>query len=89
MRSEDLVLRNRLGLHARASAKLVHCASRFVCDVRLGCGGQEVEGKSILGLLLLAAPCGETVTVTCDGPDEDDCFAALAELIEQRFGEDD
>mgnify|MGYP002624095293 CR=1 FL=1 len=87
MRSGELELRNRLGLHARASAKLVHCASQYDCEVRIAYGDKAVEGKSILGLLLLAAPCGETVTLRCDGEDEDACFDALRELIESRFGE--
>jgi phosphotransferase system HPr (HPr) family protein len=79
---------NRLGLHARAAAKLVHLAGRFRCDVKLLQDGDVVDGKSILGLLMLAAAQGERVVLRCDGADEQEAMAALSDLIARRFEED-
>jgi phosphocarrier protein len=79
---------NRLGLHARAAAKLVHLAASFQSDVYLISNGEEVDAKSILGVLLLAAAQGMTVTVRCSGPDEQDAIKAIGELIAGRFGEE-
>jgi phosphocarrier protein len=84
-RTLDLV--NRLGLHARAAAKFVHVSSRFQSDVLVRHNDEEVNGKSILGLLLLAAPVGSHLTVTASGQDELEALAALEELVSQRFGE--
>jgi len=78
---------NRLGLHARAAAKLVHTASQFASNILISKNGDEVDAKSILGILLLAAAKGESVTVRCSGDDETEAMAALAELIGNRFGE--
>jgi phosphocarrier protein len=86
-RTLDLV--NRLGLHARAAAKFVHVSSRFKADVLVRHNDEEVNGKSILGLLLLAAPCGSHLTVTASGLDEAEALAAIEELIGLRFGEDE
>jgi phosphocarrier protein len=83
----DLV--NRLGLHARAAAKFVHVSARFKADVLVRHNDEEVNGKSILGLLLLAAPCGSHLTISASGVDETDAVHALDELIRQRFGEDE
>jgi len=79
---------NRLGLHARAAAKLVHLAGRYRSDVKLVKDGDTVDGKSILGLLMLAAAQGERVVLRCDGPDEEEALAALEDLIRRRFEED-
>jgi len=79
---------NRLGLHARAAAKLVHLASSFESEVQLISNGEEVDAKSILGVLLLAAAQGMTVTIRCAGPDEQQAMAAITELIAGRFGEE-
>ena len=79
---------NRLGLHARAAAKLVHTASGFESDVHLVSGGEEVDAKSILGVLLLAAAQGMTVVVRCAGRDEKEALAAVTGLIASGFGED-
>jgi phosphocarrier protein len=79
---------NRLGLHARAAAKLVHTASGFESDVFLVSGGEEVDAKSILGVLLLAAAQGMTVVVRCRGRDEKEALAAVTGLIAAGFGED-
>ena len=80
---------NRLGLHARAAAKLVHMASAFESEVVLSSDGQEVDAKSILGVLLLAAAQGMTVRIRCDGVDEDEALRSIRELIGERFGEDE
>lgn len=79
---------NRLGLHARAAAKLVHTAGSFSCDVTLVKDGDEVDAKSILGILQLGAPQGSLVAVRCDGGDETEALSAVTELITGRFGED-
>ena len=80
---------NRLGLHARAAAKLVHTSNRFDSDVWLVKDGEEVDAKSILGLLLLAAAQGSTVTVRTEGEDEDEALEAVRELIADGFYEEE
>jgi phosphocarrier protein HPr len=84
----ELQIRNRLGLHARAAARFVHTAGHFRCRVTAGRDGRVMDGKSILGILLLAASRGTTVEVTADGPDEEQAMAALVSLIEGGFGEE-
>ncbi len=88
MIEREVEIVNRLGLHARAAAKLVHLAAGFSSSVQLGKDGEQVDGKSILGLLLLAAAQGSTVVLRCEGEDEQEAMAALVELIEGRFEED-
>lgn len=80
---------NQLGLHARAAAKLVHLAGQYPCDVEVQVGETRVDAKSILGLLLLAAPIGTELTVRCTGTQEEEALEAIAQLFEQRFGEDE
>lgn len=79
---------NRLGLHARAAAKLVHTAGRFASHVMVCRDGEEVDAKSILGVLLLAAGQGSRVTVRCEGQDEEDAMQAVTTLIANRFDEE-
>ena len=79
---------NRLGLHARAAAKFVHLASRFQAQVRVTRGAQTMDGKSIMGILLLAAAVGTALTVSADGQDEQAAVDALCGFIESGFGED-
>jgi len=79
---------NRLGLHARAAAKLVHLSGRYESSVTLVRDGEEVDAKSILGILLLAAAQGSQVTVRCDGRDEQEAFTAVMALITNGFEED-
>ena len=79
---------NTLGLHARAAARFVHLASRFGARVRVARHGREMDGKSIMGLLLLAASRGSSVTISADGADEQDAVEALAALVQSGFGED-
>ena len=84
----ELEIRNKLGLHARAAAKFVRCAGTFESRVSVIRGEMEVDGKSIMGVLLLAAPQGSVLTVVVDGADEDAAVAALANLVDDKFGED-
>ncbi len=83
----ELRIRNRLGLHARAAARFVHTAGRFRARVTAGREGKVMDGKSILGILLLAASQGSLVEVTVEGPDEEQAMAALVALVEGGFGE--
>ena len=87
MTSCELAIANALGMHARAAAKFVHTAGGFVSKIRVARGGREVDGKSIMGLLLLAASRGSSITITADGPDEQDAIAALCALVERGFDE--
>ena len=79
---------NRLGLHARAAAKFVHLAGRFSSKIIVDRDGEEVDAKSILGLLLLAAAQGTNVLIRCDGEDEAEALEALAGLVGDRFEEE-
>jgi phosphocarrier protein len=84
----EVVIRNRLGLHARAAARFVHTANRFRARVTLSGRGKTMDGKSILGILLLAASQGSRLEVSADGADEAEAVAALAALVEGGFGEE-
>ena len=88
MLQEELVIQNKLGLHARAAAKFVQCATEFTCSVEVIKGDLRVNGKSIMGVLLLAAPMGTRLEVFLDGPDEKEALIALEALVEDKFGED-
>jgi phosphocarrier protein HPr len=79
---------NRLGLHARAAAKLVHTAGGFQSRVTVLKDGEEVDAKSILGILLLAAAQGSQVTIRCEGHDEEEALRAVTQLIANRFDEE-
>lgn len=81
-------IRNELGLHARPAAKLVQTATTYPCDITLCKDGHEVNGKSIMGVLMLVAGKGSVVTLRARGERADEAVAALAELIESKFGED-
>lgn len=85
--SKDIPIINKLGLHARAAAKLVHTASRYSSDIKLRKGGEEVDAKSILGILLLAAGKGSTVTITASGSDESEALDSIEQLFLNRFDE--
>lgn len=87
MISRDIEIKNKLGLHARAAAKLVHSAARFKSDIKIRKGDEEVDGKSILGILLLAAGRGSTITLKADGEDERDALDAIEKLIDEKFDE--
>ena len=83
----SLRIRNRLGLHARAAARFVHTASRFRSQVSASRDGRTMDGKSILGILLLAAPQGTEIELLVEGPDEAEAMAALEALVADGFGE--
>ena len=83
-----VTVRNRLGLHARAAARFVHAANGFRSRVTLSRDGRTMDGKSILGILLLAASQGTPLTLGADGEDEGAAVDALAALVESGFGED-
>ncbi len=80
---------NKLGLHARAAAKVVHTANKFSSEIYIGTNDEEVNAKSILGLLTLAATQGTSVQIRADGQDEDEAIKTMIELFENRFGEDE
>jgi phosphocarrier protein len=85
--ARNIEIKNKLGLHARAAAKLVHTAARFKSDIKIRKGEEEVDGKSILGILLLAAGRGSTITVKTDGTDEREALEAVENLIDAKFDE--
>jgi phosphocarrier protein len=82
-----VTITNALGMHARAAARFVHTASAFQSRVRVARGDREMDGKSIMGLLLLAAAQGTKVTISADGVDEEDAVATLRSLVERGFDE--
>ena len=84
----DLVVVNKLGLHARPAAMFVRVANRFSSDILVEKDGEEINGKSIMGLMLLAAGCGSRLKVTVTGADANDMIKALEELIARKFGEE-
>lgn len=88
MTRKELKLINRLGLHARAASKLVQTASGFDCEAWLEFGDRRVNAKSIMGVLLLAAPCGSELVLETSGPDEGEAAEAIGTLVEDRFGEE-
>ena len=86
--SRSVTVVNQLGVHARAAAKFVHLATRFESRVKVARDGREMDGKSIMGILLLAAALGSTLVITADGADEGDAVDALTALVASGFGED-
>ena len=89
MKTATIPIVNKLGLHARASAKFVTLAAQFKSDVTLGRNGQHANGKSIMGIMMLAAGKGSQVDLTVHGDDEQQAMEALSALIDNRFGEDE
>ena len=88
MTSTNATVRNQLGMHARAAAKFVHLAAKFQSQIRVARDSREMDGKSIMGLLLLAAARGTMIRISAEGGDEDEAVAALAHLVRTGFGED-
>jgi len=82
----ELVIRNQLGLHARACALFVKAASRYKSEILVARDDLEVNGKSIMGVMMLAAEEGATIVVKANGPDEGEALATLRELVEGKFG---
>lgn len=87
MVERDVPIINKLGLHARAAAKFVTLASSYNCDIQLVRNQRTVNGKSIMGVMMLAAAKGSTVKIITNGPDEQEALDDLEELINNRFGE--
>jgi phosphocarrier protein len=87
MTSRSVTVVNELGLHARAAARFVQLATRFQSKIRVGRDSKMMDGKSIMGILLLAAARGTQITITANGPDEEEAATALAHLVETGFGE--
>jgi phosphocarrier protein HPr len=87
MTSRSVPVVNQLGMHARAAAKFVHLAARYQSHITVAREAREMDGKSIMGLLLLAAARGSIVTISADGADERQAVDALAELVASGFGE--
>ena len=85
---KDIAIVNRLGMHARPAAMFVRIASRYRCEVWVGKDGEEVNGKSIMGLMMLAAGQGSKLHIRCEGPDAQKALAELEELIVAKFNED-
>jgi phosphocarrier protein HPr len=89
VKNKKIHITNKLGLHARAAAKLVQSASTFNCDVIVRYKGKEVNGKSIMGIMMLAASKGNSIDVITSGTDEDAALNEIESLIVNRFGEDE
>ena len=89
MTQKSFQVKNRLGLHARPAALFVQTTNKFKSNVKVRKGDQEVDGKSIMGLMMLAAEEGSSLVVLADGPDEKDVLAVLEKLFNDRFGEKD
>ena len=89
MIERELSIRTRLGLHARAAAKFVQTASRYRSEVKIRKNGEEVDGKSILGILLLAASQGTRIVIAVTGDDEAEAFAAVEDLLARSFDEEE
>ena len=88
MTSQAVTVVNQLGMHARAAAKFVHLAARYTACVKVARDQREIDGKSIMGILLLAAARGSTITISAEGQDERDAVDALVALVQSGFGED-
>lgn len=89
MQTKQITIINKLGLHARAAAKFVQTAARFDCDINITHNGKKVNGKSIMGIMMLAASRGSTVEIVTQGADEEAALAGLEGLILDRFGEEE
>lgn len=87
--ADDVTIPNRLGLHARPAAQFVRCSGRFRSDVYVGRDGIEVNGKSIMGVLMLAAERGATLRIRAEGEDAEEAVRVLVEMVRRGFDEDD
>jgi len=88
MPSKEMTLINKLGLHARAAAKFVNLASGFESEITLSRNGKTVNGKSIMGVMMLAASCGTSILVNASGNDEQEALQQIEQLVQDRFGEE-
>ena len=87
MKNKKIIINNKLGLHARAAAKFVRIASGFQSEIMIHLGNREVNGKSIMGIMMLAAGKGTEINIITIGPDENEAMASLEDLIINKFGE--
>jgi len=88
MAKKDFTILNKLGIHARPAAQFVKTANRFQCDIYVEKDGEEVDGKSIMGLMMLAAGHGSVISVNAEGADADAALAAIGDLITRKFEEE-
>ena len=86
--TREFTIQNKLGIHARPAAQFVKIANRFSCEVRVEKDGEEVDGKSIMGLMMLGAGHGSVIAVTTEGADEEAALAALRDIVNRKFEED-
>ncbi len=89
MIEKQILIINKLGLHARAASRFVTVASGFASEIQLAKNGQTINGKSIMGVMMLAAPKGTVLEMTVSGEDEDEAAARLERLVQERFGEEE
>ena len=89
MQTKSITIVNKLGLHARAAARLVQVASKYDCDINISLNSKKVNGKSIMGIMMLAASRGSVVEITTSGADEKSAMDGLEALIQSRFGEEE
>lgn len=89
MLNKSVTIINKLGLHARAAARFVQLASGFDCDINVTLNGKKVSGKSIMGIMMLAAAKGKNIEISTSGPDEMNAISELEKLVLDRFGEDE
>ena len=89
MRCQNIIIINKLGLHARASAKFVSLASEFAAEITLKRNSQQINGKSIMGIMMLAAAKGAEIEICADGEDAKKAIESLTELVNDRFGEEE
>jgi phosphotransferase system HPr (HPr) family protein len=88
MASREFTIQNKLGIHARPAAQFVKMASRFTCEIQVEKDGEEVDGKSIMGLMMLAAGHGSVISILADGDDAEAALDALGDLIARKFEEE-
>lgn len=88
MSQREFTIQNKLGIHARPAAQFVKLASKFACDIQVEKDGEEVDGKSIMGLMMLAAGHGSVIQITAQGDDAEKAIDALGELIANKFEEE-
>ena len=87
MKNKKIIINNKLGLHARAAAKFVRIASGFQSEIMIHLGNREINGKSIMGIMMLAAGKGTEINIITIGPDENEAMSSLKDLIINKFGE--
>lgn len=85
---QEVTIINKLGLHARAASKFVACTCAYSANVQIEVNGKQADGKSIMSVMMLAAGIGSILTITCDGKDENEAIAAIVDLINRRFDEE-